>query len=122
MTDKELRRLKREELLEMLIEVSKENEKLREMLIASEKELKSREIKISNAGSIAEASLALNGVFEAAEKACVQYAENIERMNKESEKILAQAREEAEMTVEQAKDAANKIIRDAISRKTDKDG
>ena len=38
---------------------------------------KSRRIELEKAGSIAEASLRLNGVFEAAQKAADQYLENI---------------------------------------------
>ena len=39
--------------------------------------LNDKEIKISKAGSIAEAALQLNGVFEAAEKAVGQYLDNV---------------------------------------------
>lgn len=77
MTDKELKKLSRADLLELLLEESRENERLREKLrIASEK-LKDRTIQIREAGSIAEAALRLNGVFEAAEAAAQQYVENV---------------------------------------------
>ncbi len=79
MTDKELKKLSRADLLELLLEESRENERLREKLrIASEK-LKDRSIQIREAGSIAEAALRLNGVFEAAEAAAQQYVENVRR-------------------------------------------
>lgn len=79
MTDKELKKLSRADLLELLLEESRENERLREKLrIASEK-LKDRTIQIREAGSIAEAALRLNGVFEAAEAAAQQYVENVRR-------------------------------------------
>lgn len=77
MKEKELRKLSRAELLEMLIEQMKENEKLREKLDSLNEELQSRKIKISKAGSLAEAALRLNGVFEAADNAAAQYIENI---------------------------------------------
>ena len=70
MKEKELKRLSRADLLEMLIDQSKELQEVREKLQQAEAELKKREIAISNAGSIAEASLMLNGVFEAAQAAC----------------------------------------------------
>ena len=53
MTDKELKRLSRGELLEMLIQQSKELERLRKQLDAAESALQNREIAITNAGSIA---------------------------------------------------------------------
>lgn len=76
MKEKDLRRLSRADLLKMLIDESKEVQILREKLEKAEAELKKREIAIQNAGSIAEASLMLNGVFEAAQAACREYVEN----------------------------------------------
>ena len=77
MTDKELRKLRRGELLEMLLEQSRENEKLKKQLADLQEKLESREIILKESGSIAEAALKLNGVFEAAQKAAEQYLENI---------------------------------------------
>lgn len=83
MTDRELRKLSRADLLELLLEESRENERLREQLRQANEELASRRIEINNAGSIAEAALRLNGVFQAAEQAAAQYLENIRRMAEE---------------------------------------
>lgn len=81
MTDKELRKLKRVELLEMLIEQSKENEELKRQLQEANEKLESRDIMLKQSGSIAEAALKLNGVFEAAQKAAEQYLENVKRIS-----------------------------------------
>ena len=67
MTEKELRRLSRADLLEMLIAQSEELRDVKERLKSAEAILASRVIEINTAGSIAEASLRLNGVFEAAQ-------------------------------------------------------
>ncbi|MCH5211336.1 MAG: DNA repair protein [Oscillospiraceae bacterium] len=77
MTDKELRKLRRGELLEMLLEQTKENETLKNRIADLEARIDTREIIIKESGSIAEAALKLNGVFEAAQKAAEQYLENI---------------------------------------------
>ena len=77
MTQEELKKLKRIDLLEMLIEQGRENEKLKKRLAEAESELESRRIAIENAGSMAQAALQLNNVFQAAEKAKEQYIENI---------------------------------------------
>ena len=85
LSDKELRRLKRAELLEMLLEQSRENEALmteleekNRIIEALNLKLENRKIDLKNAGTIAEASFKLNGVFEAAEKAAEQYLENLQ--------------------------------------------
>lgn len=77
MTDKELRRLSRKNLLEILIAQMEENEALREKLKQAEAELSERRIVFERAGSLAEAALQLNGVFKAADNAVKQYVENI---------------------------------------------
>ena len=56
----------------MLIMQMEENEKLSQELETAQEMLRNREIVIERAGSIAEAALALNGVFEAAQ-ACLLY-------------------------------------------------
>ena len=87
MTDKELRRLSRRELLEMLVTATEENERLRGELAQARAELESRRILLDKSGSMAEAALRLNGVFEAADRAAQQYLENIRRMAEESREI-----------------------------------
>ena len=77
MTDQELRKLSRKDLLELLISQSRERDTLQAELEEVKAELRSRRICIEHAGSIAEASLQLNGVFEAAQAAAQQYLENI---------------------------------------------
>lgn len=81
MKEKELRRLSRADLLEMLIDQSKEMQELKERLAVAEAELERREIIIGSSGSIAEASLRLSGIFEAAQTACEQYIDNIRILN-----------------------------------------
>lgn len=62
----ELRRLSRKELIDIIYQLKKENESMKE-------ELSDRRIAIQNAGSIAEAALAIHKVFETAQKAADQY-------------------------------------------------
>lgn len=82
-TERELRKLSRADLLELLLVESRENEQLRAQLQEANQKLASREIELQNAGSIAEAALRLNGVFEAAERAAQQYVENVRRLSEE---------------------------------------
>ena len=83
MTDKELRRLSRAELLEMLLAQVEENERLKARLEEAERALEDRRLAVSRAGSLAEASLQLNDVFAAADRAARQYVENGQRLARE---------------------------------------
>ena len=87
MTERELRKLSRADLLELLLWQRRENERLRAELEQSNRKLANREIILEHAGSIAEASLLLNGVFEAAQAACTQYIENIQLLSKRQEAL-----------------------------------
>lgn len=95
MTDTELSRLSRKELLEMLLRLSEENQELKAKLEQAESALKDRQIKIDSAGSLAEASMMLNGVFEAAQAACRQYTENIEALSQRQEAVCARREQES---------------------------
>lgn len=83
MTDKELKHLNRSDLLEILIAQMEENEKLKKQLKEVEERANNRQIAINEAGSIAEAALRLNGVFDAAQAAAAQYLENVQRLSSE---------------------------------------
>lgn len=98
MTDKELRRLSRAGLLELLLEQRRENERLRAQLKKMQRMLNDRRIELENAGSIAEAALKLSGVFEAAQEAADQYLDNMKRRAKEAE---ARREEDAEASREE---------------------
>lgn len=100
MTNQELKKLGRADLLELLLEERRENEQLRAKIKAVSEQLEDRTIQLNQAGSIAEASLKLNGVFEAAEAAAAQYLENIKRLSSEEAAVCrnmeAEARKNAE--------------------------
>lgn len=81
MTDKELRRLSRRELLQMLLEQTSEVERLQAELDKTRAELNDRAIMLESCGNIAEASLKINRVFEAAQQAAEQYLANVRRID-----------------------------------------
>ncbi len=116
----EYKRLSRQELLELLIEESERSEELERQLKVVCDQLASKELKINEAGSIAEAALALNGVFEAAQKACAQYIENVKKMCERQDEINAereaQSKKKAELILNEAYQRARKIELDTRSR------
>ncbi len=85
MTERELRKMSRTELLELLLNERRENEVLREKLKKALTALSDRQIALTEAGSIAEAALRINGVFEAAQAAADQYLENVRRLTEDSQ-------------------------------------
>lgn len=110
-----LRRLKREELLEMLLEQGRENERLQKEIETLKEQLAQRQLLTSEAGNLAEASLRISGVMEAAQAAADQYLENIRRVGREleqkQEQELWERRDEAEReTRERCREIARQII------------
>lgn len=77
MTEKQLKKLSRRELLEMLVVQTRKVEQLERQLEETNRKLNDKMITIENSGSLADAVMQLNGVFEAAQKAAEQYLENI---------------------------------------------
>ena len=103
MTEKDLKKLNRYQLLELLIFQTERADKLQLQLEEAQKQLDERELKIESLGSIAEASLQLGGVFQCAQDAADLYirsaqqkAEEIEEAaHKKAAEILSQAQAQA---------------------------
>lgn len=96
MDEKELKKLSRLDLLKILLEQRKEIDRLEALVADREAQLADRAIKVDQAGTLAEASFALNGVLEAAQAAADQYLENLKTMNDTCEAKYNQKMEEAE--------------------------
>lgn len=95
MTEKELKKMSRSELLEMLIMQTEQNNTLKKALECAEKELENRSLLIHNAGSIAEATIQLHGVFEVAEAAAQEYLRHIRDLESRQEARCRELEEEA---------------------------
>ena len=63
MTDKKLRKLRRHELLEILVEQGKQQERIQQELELSRQQLEQRQLNIEESGSIADAAFRLNDVM-----------------------------------------------------------
>ena len=112
MTDKDLRRLSRAELLDILYEQRKryedslaENQALRQQL--------DRTLRIASAGSIAEAAIQVNGVFEAAQAAADQYLASVKAATAEMVQKTDEAQRQRETIIQDAKQQAGQIVQDA---------
>lgn len=85
---KELRKLSRKELFEIILEQLNRINELENLLLKKEEKLNSRAIDIKKSGSIAEAALKLNEIFKVADKACADYLENASKNQAKLEKKL----------------------------------
>lgn len=81
MIDRELKKLNRMELINIIYEVEKENEELKSENEELNNKLKERTILIDEAGSIANASLALTEIFEKAQEAADLYLDNVRALS-----------------------------------------
>ena len=106
MTEKELKKLNRYQLLELLIIQTERADKLQAALEEAERRLNDREINISTLGSIAEASLQLHGVFQAAQDAADTY---INAAKKRAEEIEEEAYKKSAAIITQALEEASRI-------------
>ena len=95
MNEKELKRLNRKQLLELLLIQIERADDLERRLEEAQEKIKSRELAQMHAGSLAEAALQLSGVFEAAQASCEQYTENVRALVARQEKMCRQRNEES---------------------------
>lgn len=116
MTNKELRKLSRAELIDILFELQTQNENLTAENRELAAQLESRQLQITEAGSIAEAALRLNGVFEAAQAAADQYVRCTKDSLAIAERTLAAAKRQADTLVQEATAQAQKLLVDADAR------
>ena len=102
MTDKELRKLSRSELLTLLIEVTEENERLSEILLRRGLPVQTGD------GSSAEEGVAddVQGVFQSLESTAVGFLKEARDI---SDQIILEAQERADQMIAQAKQQAEQI-------------
>ena len=107
MTDKEFKRLSRAQMIEIIYQLQLQIDKLSEQTQKLESELADKRIRLSNAGNIADAALEINDCFRSAQNAAEQYLNEIKAIREEAEaerqRVLSQARAEAEAIIAGAK-------------------
>jgi hypothetical protein len=99
MIHKELRKLNRRELIDIIYQMKKNEQQLQEKITALEAAREEKRLRISKAGSVAEAAVAITNVLNAAQEAADLYLHEIACMKadaeREYERIIAQARNTA---------------------------
>ena len=112
MTDKEFRQLKRSELIDIIYEYQKQEKQMQEEIRKLRAKLRSRNLKIQDAGSIAEATAGLSGIFQVAQKTADAYLEHIYAAGEETERaceqMIKEAKDEARVILETARREAER--------------
>lgn len=113
MTKNDAKKLRRGDLLELLIEQTEENQRLMNKISQLETKLSERVIVMEQAGSIADAALGLTEVFSQAQDSADRYLESIRQKQAEAEDALCQAREKAKQIEQKAQEEGQTTVRKA---------
>ena len=121
-----LKKLRREELLDILLEIEKENEALAAENASLKQQLEEKTVVLEQAGTLAEASAGMGGFFDAAQKTADSYLENVrrlcERRETRSKKMIEDTKQlcvsYAEKTRELCEAAAEDPSQAALLKKT----
>lgn len=117
--EKELKSLGRKELIDIIYQLKKNEQALREENDDLRRRLENRRIKIADAGSLATAALALSDVFSSAQRAADAYLNEIKMRLADAEteeiRIIAEANAEAERIIEMANERRREIFDDGNS-------
>ena len=96
MNEKELRKISRKELLELLLEQANRIVDLENELTKIKAKLEDKKIMLNEAGNLAEASLKITDLFQKTMETCKIYADNIDELNSRIEKEVRKKYEEIE--------------------------
>lgn len=109
MADRELRRMSRTELIEIIYALKQSEDALKAENAALTAQLQDRQLHLQKAGSIAQAALELNHVFEAAQAAADEYLISVRDADIDADKIRARANAEAEQILSRARAEAEAL-------------
>lgn len=99
MNNKELKKLSRRELVDIIYQMKKNEQQMQEEIAALQAELQDRRIRLSEAGSIAQAAVNISQVLTAAQQTADLYLQEITAMREETERECAAMLEEARSKV-----------------------
>ena len=111
MTDKEFKRLSRSQLIDIIYQLQLKQEELVADNEKLSKALADKRLRVSKVGNLAEASLEIHNVMQAAQDAATHYLEEIQiRVDTECQRILKEAEEKAAAIIEKAQAEAEEMV------------
>ena len=102
--------LSKNEMIMVMHDQEQEIEKLKAQVSELQAKLDNYEIKISNVGSLAEASAQINDLFVAAQATVDTYIENVKKQEARSEEALAEGERQSNEIIAEAEAVAQKRL------------
>ena len=99
MISKELKKLSRRELVDIIYQLKKNEEQMQAKIAELEEALQEKRIKLSVAGSIAEAAVDITNIFHTAQRTADLYLQEISSMKADAERECAKMIEDARKEV-----------------------
>ncbi len=102
--------LSKNEMMMVMHDQEQEIERLKAKVSELQATIDNYEIKVEEAGTLAEASAQINNLFEAAQATVETYIENMKKRAEKSEEILADVQKQAEGIISEAEAVAQKRL------------
>ena len=102
--------LSKNEMIMVMHDQQQEIERLKAKVAELQGTIDNYEIKISETGTLAEASAQINNLFEAAQATVETYIANIKKREEKSEQILADVQKQADEIISEAETVAQKRL------------
>lgn len=106
MMKNDLKKLSRSELIDVIYQLKRGEQELQQQIQTLQAALADRKLKMEQVGSVAEAALAVSGIFESAQEAADAYLSEVRRrhasLEAECDSVLDEARQRAEAIVQEA--------------------
>ena len=102
--------LSKNEMIMVMHDQEQEIERLKAKVAELQGTIDNDEIKISETGTLAEASAQINNLFEAAQATVETYIANIKKREEKSEQILADVQKQADEIISEAETVAQKRL------------
>lgn len=107
MINKELRKLSRRELVDIIYQLKKNEQQLQEEVASLRQALQEKRIRIAEAGSIAEAAVSITDLLATAQATADLYLQEIASLKEETEKECARRISEVSISAETKKTIPN---------------
>ena len=102
--------LSKNEMMMVMHDQEQEIERLKAKVAELQTTINNYEIKVEEAGTLAEASAQINNLFEAAQSTVETYIENMRKREEKSEALLSDVQKQAESIISDAEDVAQKRL------------
>ena len=102
--------LSKNEMMMVMHDQEQEIERLKAKVSELQATIDNYEIKVEEAGTLAEASAQINNLFEAAQATVETYSENMKKRAEKSEEILADVQKQADGIISEAEAVAQKRL------------